>query len=370
MNLEIILSMAKPYIKDGAITYNAFDKLFSILSRREQYQVSELLIANGIDLVDEHIDENSLVLDIDCEDHALDDFDDDNFEILYDKTLFQDKTPSDSYYHRLSTNANIQQSNEILCTLIQQGNHQSAQDLCIKNKRLVDKYVLAYEKRYGNRLDFEDLEQAGFIGLIRAAQKFRIQQGTAFTTYAVYWIKQSILREIMDNGYAIRIPVHMMERINKVAMMTNRLISIGTPLSDRIPIIANELNITEADVRECLVLKANYLTYTSLDAPVGEDQDTELSELIPIDDEETVEQIVFNNALHHELEAVLSTLSPKEQEILKLRFGWNNNQTKTLEEVGSIYGLTRERIRQLEQKALRRLRHYTRSRRLRAFWED
>jgi RNA polymerase primary sigma factor len=367
MNVEIILSMVKPYVKDGAITYDEFDKIFSILSRKEQYAVSEVLFKNGVNLIDERVEEEE-TLDVTIDIDTIDGFDDDDFEILYDEALFKDKRSIERADEPLVINRNIRQSNEILCALIQEGNRQAIQDLCVKNQRLVDKYVNAYLKRYANRLEFEDLEQVGYIGLIKAAQRFDLRQGTSFSTYAVYWIKQCIAREIMDHGYAIRIPVHMMERIAKVVAANNRLELLNLPLEERLSEIAYELNCTEDEVRECFVLKQNYLGYTSLDAPVGDDEDAALGDFIPYDEAATVEDVVFDKELRKELERVLETLPQKEQEVLKLRFGWEDGRTRTLEEVGIIYGVTRERIRQIESKAIRKLRHPTRAKKLKDYW--
>lgn len=370
MNEKIILSMAEPYVKDGAITYDEFDHLFSILSRKEQYKVSDILFDNGINLVDSHIAEDALVLDIDVVDDLAEDLSADDFEILYDEDLFGDKSSGSAHFEELVINKKVHQSNEILCNLIQQGNRQAVQDLCVKNHGLVSKYAFAYEKRYANRLDSEDLEQVGFEGLIKAAQKFDLQLGGSFSTYAVHWIKQAIAREIMDHGYAIRIPVHMMERINKVIAVDNRFASEGIPLSERLPCVADELGISEEDVREAIVLRNNYLMYASLDTPVGEDQDSVLGDFIPMDEDLSVEQIVLDNELRHELGTVIATLKPREQKILKLRCGWDDNRPRTLEEIGNLFGLTRERIRQIETKAIRRMRHPSRSRLIKIFWEE
>lgn len=360
MNEEIILSMAKPYVKDGSITYSEFDNIFRVLSIKEQYEVTEILYRNGINLVDSE----TVVLDVD------EDVEDD-FEVLYDATLFKDSSLSTSGADEiLSVNKDIKQSNDILCHLIQEGNRQAVQDLCVKNKRLVDKYVLQYQKRYGNRLDFEDLEQVGFIGLIKAAEKFEFQKGTAFSTYAVFWIRQAISREIMDNGYAIRIPVHMMERIAKVVAVDNKLIGMEIPLAQRIKEIGEELSMLEDAVRECLVLKTNYLSYASLNAPVGDENESELGELIPLEGAETVEDIVMQHALREKLEEVLKTLTEREQRIMRLRYGLDDGRKRTLEEIGQEFGLTRERIRQIEAKALRKLRHPSRSRKLKPFLDE
>lgn len=370
MNEAIILSMAQPYVKDGAITYDEFERIYSILSLHEKYDVVEILYKNGINLLDQKIEEEDLILDFEDSEDADEDYPDKEFEVLYDESIFKDSGETDSEFESLVIHRTIKQSNEILCSLIQQGNRQAVQDMCVKNKRLVDKYVLAYEKRYGNRLDFEDLEQVGFIGLIKAAKKFNIQQGTAFSTYAVFWIKQSISREIMDNGYAIRIPVHMMERINKVVTADNRLFGEGFALHERICQIATELGLTEENVRECLTLKRNYLSYSSLDTPIGEDGESELGEFVPDESAESVEVVTMGKALRDELSAIMDGLKPREREIIELRFGWNNGRIRTLEEIGDVFGVTRERIRQIEAKALKKLRHPTRAKRIQDFLED
>lgn len=365
MNENIILQMVNPYIKDSAITYDEFDSLFKFLSIKEQYQITDILYNNGINLVDEHSD---FTLEVEDAGQA-DDFQDDienEFEILYDTSIFNDSGFSEED-EVLTINKDIRQTNEILCKLIQQGNKQAVQDLCVKNKRLVDKYVLAYQNKYGNRLDFEDLEQVGFLGLIKAAQRFEPEHGTAFSTYAVFWIKQSISREIMDNGYVIRIPVHMMERINAVISLDNKIGFEGLKLQERIEQIGDELGLTYGEVRECLILKKNYLTYASLNTPIGEDEESELGECILDEGAKGTDEIVMEITLHEKLEEVLNTLTEKEQNIIRLRFGLEDNRARTLEEIGVMYNVTRERIRQIEIKALRKLKHPSRSRKVKDY---
>lgn len=370
MNEEIILGMVKPYVKDSAITYDEFDQIFAILSRKEQYAVSEILYSNGIDLVDSHVAEDAIVLDIDDGENRVEDFVPEDFEILYADDLFRDKKSNNIYTEELVLNKKIHQSNEVLCHLIQQGSRQAEQDLCVKNQGLVGKYALAYQKKYANRLEAEDLLQVGFMGLIKAAQKFDLKRDISFSTYAVQWIKQSIAREIMDQGYIIRIPVHMMELIHRVIAVDNRLAGEGVPISERYLRIADELDISEEKVRRAIVLRNNYLMNASLDTPVGEDQESTLSDFIPADEELSVEQIVFNKDLRYAMECVFATLTPREQKILKLRFGWEDDKPRTLEEIGNEFKVTRERIRQIEAKEIRKLQHPSRSWRLKPFWED
>ena len=363
MNEDLILSMAQPYVENSSITYEQFDSIYDMLSQKEQYTVSEILYRNGINLVDreEQTDEDAYILETD---EQLED-DTEEFQILYDDRLFKDSHYPEDGENNLVINRNIKQSNEILCTLIQQGNKQAVQDLCVKNKKLVDKYVIAYQKKYGNRLDFDDLEQVGFMGLIKAAKKFEIRQGNAFSTYAVWWIKQTISREIMDNGYVIRIPVHMMERISKVARAES--LYIGLSIGDRIKKISEELSMTEEAVEECLILRKNYLSYASLDAPIGDEEGAELGDMVPEEDVLSVEDIVTDRDLRYRLENVLSTLTHREELVLRHRFGFDDSRARTLEEVGTQYNVTRERVRQIESKALRKLRHPSRANKVRDY---
>lgn len=359
MNESIILSMVQPYMKNGSITYEEFDNIYNMLSLKEQYIVLDILYKNGIELVD--INEEVYILETADE---LNEDDIEDFSILYDEGIFKDSNYSGDENEFLAINRDIRQSNENLCLLIQQRNRQAVQDLCVKNKKLVDKYVVAYQKRYGNRLDFEDMEQVGFMGLIKAARKFEINQGK-FSTYAVYWIKQAISREIMDNGYAIRIPVHMMERINKVVKVENQYINLS--VEQRIEKISEELSISKEAVRECLILKRNYLSYTSLNVPIGDEGDTELEEMLPEEGRISVEDIVVGGELKRDLEAVINTLTPREQRVLRLRFGLDDGQARTLEEIGMEFNLTRERIRQIEAKALSKLRHPSRLKKIKDY---
>ena len=171
MNKQLVIDMARPYVKDGFFTYEEFDYIYEILSLKEQYAVVDILYNNGIDLIDaDEQDEDA----------------DDKFEVLYDDGLFKDTGFKDQKSKPVFLNEVVKQSNENLCVMIQQGNLQAEQDLCVKNKKLVDKYALVYEKRYQHRLDFDDIEQAGFIGLMIAAKRFDLSKDCSFSTYAVW----------------------------------------------------------------------------------------------------------------------------------------------------------------------------------------
>lgn len=360
MNEEIILQMIKPYEKDNSITYDEFEGIFNILTIKEHYSVVELLFENGINLVDAHSDEVSLELDDTLESTEND------FEILYEDSIFRDNQVSQDNDF-FTVNTNIKQSNENLCYLIQQGNKQAEQDLCIKNKKLVDKYVMFGLKKFRHRLEFEDLEQVGFCGLIKAAQKFDASKETLFSTYAVWWIKQQIIREILDHGYAIRVPVHMHERVNKVLRLENSLSSEIPIFEERISRIADELGLEVKNIRECLLIKNNVLTYSSLNVTVGEGEDTELGEFVPIEPRLETDEVAINYILQEQLQEALHILKDKEQMVIRLRFGLDDGIPRTLEEVGKVFDVTRERIRQIEAKALRKLAYSSKTKDLKDY---
>jgi|GEM_PF-750081 len=379
MNKDIVLNLVAPFLKDESITYNEFDKIFDVLSLREQYSVVDILAESGICLVDDEFsfqeDEEELFEEI--ENLELDFSNDSDYQMESDsssnndrefKNLFENVFKDSGHdYENDETvvHTDIRQSNEVLCMLIQQGNKQALQDLCVKNTGLIQKYANGYKKYYRFKLDLEDLEQAGFLGLMKAAYRFETKHDTKFSTYAVWWIKQSIAREIMDTGNTIRIPVHMMERIMKV----NRLLGVYDDLDpeEQIGVVAKEAGLGKEDVRYCILLSKTYLQPTSLNIPIGEDGQTELGELIPDDTDESVSDVIEYEDLRRNLKEVLDTLSDREKNVLILRFGLDDGRPRTLEEIGGKMGVTRERIRQIEEKALKKLRHPSRSKKLRDF---
>ena len=338
----------------GVLTYTEImDMLEEIDLEPDQIEkIYDTLETLGIDVVDE---EDDPVEDSDAKDEE----DDKSKEGVLEGVNVDD--PVRMYLKEIGTVSLLTAEEEVdLAKRMEAGDELAKRKLAEANLRL----VVSIAKRYvGRGMLFLDLIQEGNLGLMKAVEKFDYRKGYKFSTYATWWIRQAITRAIADQARTIRIPVHMVETINKLIRVSRQLLQEygREPLPEE---IAKEMDIPEEKVREILKIAQEPV---SLETPIGEEEDSHLGDFIPDDDALAPADAAAFTLLKEQRMDVLDTLTPREEKVLRLRFGLDDGRARTLEEVGKEFNVTRERIRQIEAKALRKLRHPSRSKKLKDF---
>ena len=330
------------------------------LSPDQMEKVFDYLEANNIDVLRISADVDDTDVDIDDMISDEDEVDMEHIDLSVPEGV-SIEDPVRMYLKEIGKVPLLNAEREIeLAKRMEEGDEEAKKELAEANLRL----VVSIAKRYvGRGMLFLDLIQEGNLGLIKAVEKFDYHKGYKFSTYATWWIRQAITRAIADQARTIRIPVHMVETINKLIRVSRQLLQeLGRePLPEE---IAKELDMPVERVREILKISQEPV---SLETPIGEEEDSHLGDFIQDDNVPVPAEAAAQTLLKEQLDEVLDTLTEREQKVLRLRFGMNDGRARTLEEVGKEFDVTRERIRQIEAKALRKLRHPSRSRKLRDY---
>ncbi len=365
---EQLTSFMEKARKLGTITFREVEDTLSELEFdvSQKDAVYDDLEASGVEVMTEANPEDFEIIAIEPADEAVleeivAEASDDDLEAVPKGVAVDD--PVRMYLKEIGKVSLLSADEEMdLAQRMELGDEEAKQKLCEANLRL----VVSIAKRYvGRGMLFLDLIQEGNLGLIKAVDKFDWRKGFKFSTYATWWIRQAITRSIADQARTIRIPVHMVETINKQIRITRQLLQeFGRdPTPEE---IAEEMEISVEKVREISKIAQEPV---SLETPIGEEEDSHLGDFIPDEDVPSPADAAAFSMLKEQLVEVLSTLTEREQEVLRLRFGLDDGRARTLEEVGQQFKVTRERIRQIEAKALRKLRHPNRSKRLRDYLE-
>ena len=316
----------------------------------------DTLEAQGVEIIEDFAD-----APLDDIDFAAEAVSDENLESSLSTEGIAIDDPVKVYLKEIGRVPLLSPEEEIdLAIRIKDGDEAAKKRLSEANLRL----VVSIAKRYlGRGMQFLDLIQEGTLGLIKAVEKFDYTKGFKFSTYATWWIRQAITRAIADQARTIRIPVHMVETINKVKKVSSQLLHTNghEPSAEE---ISAELDMPVDKVREIMRVAQEPV---SLETPIGEEEDSHLGDFIPDDDAPAPQDAASHTLLKEQLADVLDTLTPREEKVLSLRFGLEDGRSRTLEEVGKEFNVTRERIRQIEAKALRKLRHPSRSKKLKDF---
>ncbi|MFS0646924.1 RNA polymerase sigma factor RpoD [Siminovitchia sp. 179-K 8D1 HS] len=364
---ELTLEQAKDQLleqgkKQGTLTYEgiASNLAHYDLDSDQMDEFYEVLSDHGIELLEDNADEDDVDPDIHQIEKEEEEFDLNDLSVPPGVKI---NDPVRMYLKEIGRVDLLSAEEEVeLAERIEKGDEEAKKRLAEANLRL----VVSIAKRYvGRGMLFLDLIQEGNMGLIKAVEKFDHRKGFKFSTYATWWIRQAITRAIADQARTIRIPVHMVETINKLIRVQRQLLQdLGREPSPEE--IAEEMDLTPDKVREILKIAQEPV---SLETPIGEEDDSHLGDFIEDQEATSPSDHAAYELLKEQLEDVLDTLTDREENVLRLRFGLDDGRTRTLEEVGKVFGVTRERIRQIEAKALRKLRHPSRSKRLKDFLE-
>ncbi len=355
--------------KDGSLTYEQIGEALSELELdKEQIEnIYDTFAQMGIDILDENIKDDTVIFNKEFSKDSNSDSDSEEEEenvskldLSIPKGVSIDD-PVRMYLKEIGKIPLLSAEEEIdLAEKMGYGDEIAKKKLVEANLRL----VVSIAKRYvGRGMLFLDLIQEGNLGLIKAVEKFDYKKGFKFSTYATWWIRQAITRAIADQARTIRIPVHMVETINKLIRVNRQLLQEygRDPKPEE---LAKEMDMPEEKIREIMKIAQEPV---SLETPIGEEEDSHLGDFIPDDDAPAPAEAAAYSLLKEQLEDVLCTLNEREQKVLKLRFGLEDGRARTLEEVGKEFDVTRERIRQIEAKALRKLRHPSRSKKLKDY---
>lgn len=357
--LKELLNVAKK--KKNVLEYQEINDFFRDLSLEEDQfdKILETLEQNGVDVLriteeEDEVDDEEIILT------EEDEVDVENIDLSVPEGI-SIEDPVRMYLKEIGKVPLLSAEEEIeLAKKMEMGDQEAKKRLAEANLRL----VVSIAKRYvGRGMLFLDLIQEGNLGLIKAVEKFDYRKGYKFSTYATWWIRQAITRAIADQARTIRIPVHMVETINKLIRVSRQLLQeLGRePTPEE---IAEEMNMPVERVREILKISQEPV---SLETPIGEEEDSHLGDFIQDDNVPVPADAAAFTLLKEQLVEVLGTLTEREQKVLRLRFGLDDGRARTLEEVGKEFNVTRERIRQIEAKALRKLRHPSRSRKLKDY---
>ena len=354
-----LLNMAKK--RKNVLEYQEISEFFADMPLEEEQfeKILEVLEQNNVDVLritdDDDVDEAELLLGDEDEDMDVENLD----LSIPDGISIED--PVRMYLKEIGKVPLLSAEEEIeLAKRMELGDQEAKKRLAEANLRL----VVSIAKRYvGRGMLFLDLIQEGNLGLIKAVEKFDYRKGYKFSTYATWWIRQAITRAIADQARTIRIPVHMVETINKLIRVSRQLLQEygREPTPEE---IAEEMNMPADRVREILKISQEPV---SMETPIGEEEDSHLGDFIEDDNMPAPADAAAFTLLKEQLVEVLGTLTEREQKVLRLRFGLDDGRARTLEEVGKEFNVTRERIRQIEAKALRKLRHPSRSRKLKDY---